>query len=226
MPERIDIRELTNPLTPIEHRQNILKGLISQIPYLGPIINEYLPNLRMDKLTTFVVQLSEELNALKGQIDEDYIKRDDVSFIVEKILKSALENYDESKLAALKNGLINSLIKKDIELERKDFYLNILNSLTPFHLRVLYLLYDTEKYLSENEITLSTNIMSSRLHYFREALPDMNESEIKLIVSDLISKGLIKDILITPLQSQKGVNAIRGFESDFGTEFMEFFKKQ
>lgn len=226
MPKEIDVRELTDPSTSVEHRQKILKGLISQIPAFGPIINEYLPDSRLNKLTSFVLQLKEELESLKEQIDEDYIRRDDITCIVEKSLKAVSETYNESKLTALKNGLINSLIDKDIEVDRKDFYINILNSLSPFHFRMLYLLYSPEQYLSENRITLSTNITSGRLYFFKEALPDMNEDEIKLIISDLISKGLITNMGLTGLQTQAGIDAIKGFDNSFGKKFMAFFSRK
>ena len=225
MTEKNDVKELTDPSTPLEHGQKILKGLISQIPGLGPIITEYMPNTRLKKLTGFVIQLKEELDALKDEIDDEYIKRDEISCLVEKTLKSVSETYDQSKLLALKNGLVNILTKKDIEMDRKEFYLNILNSLSPFHFRLLFLLYEPDKYVSENNITLSTTTTSGRMYFFKQALPDMSEDEIKLTIEDLISKGLVTNIGLTGLQSQTGINAIKGFENGFGKRFMDFFKK-
>ena len=224
MDEKIDVAKLTNPLTPVEHRQKILKGLIAQIPGLGPILNEYLPNSRLIKLTNIVLQLKEDLEKLKTRIDEEYISRDDVSCLVEKSLKSMSETYDDFKLLALKSGLINSLINKDIPVDRKEFYINILNSLSPFHFKLLYLIYDTENYLAEAQTTLLLDNESSPANFLKKALPDITTDEVNIIIADLKNKGLIRDMAIHGLRTERGVNSLKGFKNEFGNGFTDFFK--
>jgi NurA-like 5'-3' nuclease len=223
MQKEMNIKALIEETTPIEHRQKILKGLIAKLPVVGSIITEYLPNTRFKKMTEFLLQLDEELEKLEKSIDEKYVKREEIACIIENIFRAVNETYDKDKLVALKNGLINTLIRKDIEDDRKYFYLDLLNNLTPMHIRVLSLLYQTEEYIKQNSITLSTNATTSRLFFFREALPDITEKEIELITFDLKSKGLIQDIGLRGLQSQAGINALKGFESEFGKKFMEFW---
>lgn len=72
MKERIKPQDLIKTTTPIEHKQNIMKGLVSQIPVIGSILTEYLPNLRLEKIKRFAIQISEDLEELKEEIDKDY----------------------------------------------------------------------------------------------------------------------------------------------------------
>lgn len=121
--------------------------------------------------------------------------------------------------------MINTITKKDIIIDRKDLYLNTINQLTPFHFRILTLLYDTENFIRQNKITLSTNVTSGRMYFFKEALPDIEEHEIKLIMTDLNSKSLVQTISLNSLGSLNGIEALKGFETSFGREFMSFFKR-
>ena len=220
-----DIKDLTNASTPIEHRQKILRGLISGIPFgIGSILSEYLPNSKLEKMKTIISQLNDDLERLKDKIDGEYVKQDDVLCLIEKTFKTLYETYDSNKIAALKNGLVRVIADKTIEVDRKDFYINLLSSLTPFHFRVLSLTYNTEEYLKENKITLPENVSSGRIHFFKLALPDMNEEEIVLVYSDLVSKRLVQDISLGAGSSQSGANALKGLETKFGQEFMNFFK--
>lgn len=107
--------------------------------------------------------------------------------------------------------MINTITKKDIIIDRKDLYLNTINQLTPFHFRILTLLYDTENFIKQNEITLSTNVTSGRMHFFQEALPDIKEHEIKLLTNDLQSKGLIENISLNTFGGTNGIEALKGF---------------
>ena len=225
MAEEVDIKELTDPATPVEHRQKILRGLIGGIPGIGSIITEYLPDIRSKKMTEFIIQLSEELEELKDLLKEDYLKREDVISIVEKSFKSLYETYDVNKISALKNALIRTIIDTEIDVDRKDFYINLLNSLSPFHFRILNVFYNTEEYLKSKNITVSTNVTGGRSSFLQEALPSMTEDEIKLTISDLVSKGLAQNISLGALQSTSGTGALKGFETKFGREFMNFFSK-
>jgi len=221
--EKDQITGLTGDKKSIQHRQKIFKGLLTQIPVIGPILTEYIPDLRINKMGEFLAQLNDYFEGLKDKIDEEYVKREDVICIVEKMIKSVTESYDKNKIYALKNGLINTVINKGIEVDRKDLYLSILNSLTPFHLKVLFLLYETERFVLDNKIDLATNVTSGRIYFFKQTLPKMTEDEIRLIVSDLVTKRLILNIPLTALGTQTDIDALKGFETGFGKEFMNFF---
>ncbi len=220
------VPDISDRNTAVSHRQKIIKGLISAISFgIGPILSEYLPDAKLKKLESIIQQVNENLEQLEGQIDEDYIKRDEVLCLIEKTFRMISDTSDANKLMALKNALVRVMVDKNIEVDRKDFYINLLNDLTAFHFRMLSVMYDTDGYLKINNRTISDSMMGGRIDFFKEAIPDMNQEEISLVYDDLVAKRLVQSTSLGAMISASGVRALKGLETKFGQEFMNFFKQ-
>lgn len=125
---------------------NIVKAFVSFIPEFGGLLNSLLgdnmPNRKLERLKKIIINLSNDLKAYKGQVDENYIKSDEFCYIFEQTLKAIMENYQEEKIVSFKNILLKSLINptfEQSEQEEREYFISLLNRLTVLHVRKLHL---------------------------------------------------------------------------------------
>ena len=71
------------------------------------------------------------------KVDENIILTDEFAFIFEKCFRGAAENYQKEKLDSFRWILVNSAIGGNLEQEEKEYFLNIVNTLSVLHIRIL-----------------------------------------------------------------------------------------
>ena len=52
----------------------------------------------------------------------------------------------------------------------------------------------------------------------------MNDTEIIMVYQELVSKMLVQNVNLSADSSQNGIYALKGLDTNFGREFMSFFK--
>ena len=92
---------------------------------------------------------------LADQVDAEYIRTDDFAFMFEKCFRGAAENPQEEKITAFRGILVNSALRKDYSEEEKEYFVNLVNSLSALHIRILRFLHTPTPRLTNHSQSLS-----------------------------------------------------------------------
>lgn len=123
-----------------EHIVNILKAGLATTPFCGGIaslMSDYIPSSKFQRLEQFAKKIAEDLNTLQNQVDEAKIQTDEFAFLFENCFRGVAENYQNERLEAFRGILINSAIGVDLSEEEKEYFLNLVNTLSVLHIRML-----------------------------------------------------------------------------------------
>ena len=214
---------------PIDHIVNSIKALVNIWPYGGGIISslisDYIPKSREKKTIEFLSKVAEGLEALKDQIDKDYIKSSEFEYLFQKAWRAAIEQYQEEKIEGFRAILLNSAIGKQATVEEKELFISILNDLTGYHFQMLKLLQDPVNWSAQHGSPVKpASITISLIQIFKQCFPDWDEERIAIILDDLHTRKLIKissDRIHTMLTGG-GIEKLNSSLSSFGRRFIEY----
>lgn len=215
--------------TPIDHIVNSIKALVNAWPVGGGIvsslISDYIPKSREKKTTEFLSKVAEGLEALKDQIDKDYIKSSEFEYLFQKAWRAAIEQYQEDKIEGFRAILLNSAVGKQATAEERELFINILNDLTGYHFQMLKLLQDPVNWNAQHGSPVRpASITISLIQIFKQCFPDWDEERITIILDDLHTRKLIKissDRIHTMLTGG-GIEKLNSSLSSFGRRFIEY----
>lgn len=209
-----------------EHILNIFKAAAATVPYCGwiaSLMSDYIPSAKFKRLESFAKQLAEDIKNLGDKLDEKYIKSDEFAFIFEKCFRGAAENYQKEKLDAFLGIMLNSVLRKDAPEDEKEYFINLVNSLSVLHIRILTFISKPIEFLKENNIP-NEKIQGGFSQFMPIAIPDVDLEVIKSAFQDLYQSGLIntdKSIFSTMTSSQ-GLQLLGNRGAKLGNKFIEF----
>ena len=211
---------------PGEHIINVLKAGLATAPFCGGIaslISDYIPSSKMKRLEQFAERVAEDLNRLQDKVDENEILTDEFAFLFEKCFKGVAENYQYEKLEAFRNILVNSAIGTDLSADEKEFFLNLVTTLSVLHLRVLQFMAHPLKYLEIHGIA-AAQIQGGFSDFFRVVIPGVDLEVIKAAFGDLYQYGFINTdkIIFSTMTSSQGLALLGNRVSELGKRFVEF----
>lgn len=182
-----------------DYVDSVMETAIAAIPVLGP------PALRLFNLVIMPPlerRLNEWINAVAKKIME--LERDVSNFKIENLggnpmfitavmqaTQIALRNHQKEKLEALENAVVNSARGVDLEDDLQLLFLNLIDSLTLLHLRILSFLDDPRKYVDNK--TIEAFYSGNVLHILEKAFPELKDQRdlYTPILQDLFNRGLL-----------------------------------
>ncbi len=215
-----------NSSSPVEHILNILKAGLSTAPFCGGIaslMSDYIPSTKQKRIETFTELVASDLEKLQKKVDEKLIQTDDFAFIFEKCFRGVAENYQKEKLDSFRGILINSAVESNVKEEEKEYYLNLVNTLSALHIKILKFMAMPTEYL-ENEGIPQENIRGGFSDFFPVAIPGVNIEVIKSAFGDLHQYGFINTdkSIFTTMTSGQGLALLGGRVSVLGMQFIKF----
>ena len=209
-----------------EHIVNILKAGLATTPFCGGIaslISDYIPSSKFQRLEQFAKKIAEDLNTLQNQVDEAKIQTDEFAFLFENCFRGVAENYQNEKLEAFRGILINSAIGVNLSEDEKEYFLNLVNTLSVLHIRMLKFMANPIDYLRENNIA-TESIRGGFSQFFPIAIPGIALDVIESSFGDLHRYGLIstdKSIFHT-MTSGQGIDLLGNRVTQLGANFINF----
>jgi hypothetical protein len=209
-----------------EHILNILKAGLSAAPFTGAIaslLTDYIPSSRARRLEEFAEHIAEDLRSFEGRVNTEYIRSDDFAFMFEKCFRGVAENPQREKVQAFRGVLVNSVLRSDRSEEEKEYFLNLVNTLSALHIRILRFMHDPEGYLRAAGIP-PASIQGGFDQFFPVAIPGVRLDVIRSAFADLFRYGFINtdQSIFTTMTSAQGLHLLRGRVSDLGRRFMQF----
>lgn len=209
-----------------EHLLNIFKAAAATAPFCGGIaslMSDYIPSARFKRLEAFAQQITEDIRNLESKLDSKYIKTDHFAFVFERCFRGAAENYQKEKLDAFRAMILNSAIRKDASEDEKEYFINLVNSLSSLHIRILKFLTRPIDYLQENNISRE-KIQGGFSTFMPIAVPGVDLEVIKSAFHDLYQSGLIntdKSIFST-MTSGQGLQLLGNRGAKLGDKFIAY----
>lgn len=105
----------------------------------------------------------------------------------------AIRNHEEEKLLALKNAVINTALTPSPDEDIRLMFINFVDSLTPWHIKILKLLHNPTGVLIERDLAQPSWMSGSVLRLIQYAYPELKNHDdfLNQICRDLYNRGLI-----------------------------------
>ena len=129
------------------------KGITAMIPVLGGTLTSVWSDIeavqakrKFDRLEDFYINLKEELEEVKNQLEVSYISKPDFLDIFELTARYIVNERTEEKRVLFRNIFLNSLIKKDCSYDKTEKYLRILEQMNSLDLLLLRIFSNPARY--------------------------------------------------------------------------------
>jgi hypothetical protein len=144
----------------------------------------------MESVATGLIELEKEV---KGFSIASLSDNQMFLTIVSHATYVAIRNHEEEKLLALKNAVINTALTTSPDEDIRLMFINFVDSLTPWHLKILKLLHDSIGVLTERGLGQPSWPSGSVLRLIKYAYPELGNRDdfSNQICRDLYNRGLI-----------------------------------
>lgn len=215
-------------ISPTEHIQNVIKAGLATAPFCGGIaslMNDYIPSSKHNRLERFAKKIASDLETLQQQIKEQNILTDEFAYTFEKCFRGAAEHYQREKLDAFRGILVNSALGSKLPAEEKDYFLNLVGTLSALHICILKFMASPLNYLRENGIP-QEKIRGGFSQFFPTAIAGVHIEVIKSAYGDLYHYGFFNTDkqIFTTMTSGQGLDLLENGErvTDLGKRFIAF----
>lgn len=141
-----------------------------------------------------MLKIAESLEELQDKVDGFDVHKlcENELFIsvLNRASQLALSNHQEEKIFALKNAVMNTALNIPIDENEKMMFLNMIDVMTPWHLKIIFYFDNPKERFKEISINPMENMIGSPLLPLQEFYPELKSRNdfINLIVSDLYNK--------------------------------------
>jgi hypothetical protein len=205
----------------------VVKAALSVIPYAGGPAAELFQSVIVPpfqkRQLEWMEDLAERIEKLESKTGISPAElRDNPAFIDAALTagQSAVRTSNREKREALRNAVINSVLKNAPPPDMQQLYLSILDSLSPWHIRLLYLFRDPVTWFRRAGRPFPDVGMGSLRYLVQAAYPETQAVAIQDVWSDLYSRGLVNTQELAGTMSGSGLTSVR--TTPLGGAIVEF----
>lgn len=187
--------------TPGDALYTVVDTAVSLIPGIGGLVSEIFHNVLQAPIEkrkeAWRLRIAQNIDDLTNKIegfDIVQLSQNDIFIsVLNRASQLAISNHQEEKLIALNNAIMNTALNIDIDENEQMLFLNIIDSLTPWHIKIMqYLEHPRSNF--ENAGLQYTKKMKSTVTFIQQYYPELKDKNefVKTILKDLYTKGLIE----------------------------------
>ncbi len=205
---------------------------VGSIPIVGAAATELLNLLITPPLEKrrreWMESIGEALRALEqdGRVRLEDLQTND-AFIdtVMHASQAAIRNSQQEKIEALRNAVLNAALPNPPEESIQQIFLNLVDTFTVWHLRILRLFDEPKRWFTENGRQPPQFPGGSLSVVLIAAFPELHGRRYfnDLIVKDLYSTGLLNVDSLYAIMS--GGGSMAGRSTDLGKQFLNFITR-
>ncbi len=208
----------------------VAKAGLSAIPVAGGPAAEFFAAIitppivkRRDK---WIESLGKDIAALQEKIEEfnieDLQNNDQFITAVMHATNTASKNHDQEKLEALRNAILNVALKVEPDEDLQIIFLNYIDELTRWHLRILSFFSSPSEWYKRHDIKRKEYVMGGPSNALEDAFQELrgNRGFYDQLIKDLYSRGLFTIESLHVGMSPQGIYASR--TSETGDRFIKF----
>lgn len=197
------------------------------IPGLNTILDEFLPNWKIERLNAFLIDVADSIKKLEGKFNQQESKTVEYGLLLEHVAKQVTQTPSKAKLNAYRAILLNTCIPSPSnELERA-YFLDFLNRLQEIHIILLSLFRDQYAFGKAHSSMPPTNMMTSCLRdtvssYLKPlSIPD---ELMQVAIHDLDTMGILPGLhqSLNTMMTASGAKELSSRLKDFGRRFADF----
>jgi len=211
-----------------DHVVNVIKATVSGIPVVGgpvaSLMSDYIPNSRVERLEQFAKDLADDMTRVHDKLNVDYVRTDEYAFLVTRVFEDVARDYQEDKLRAYRNILVNGL-RFDVRASIQEAYLNRVENLTPLHLQLLSCFVSDEDNAKKlPDATQSYGSSGSIRNTLQILLPDFPRDQLAACAHDLDIQGITGNLAssLTTMMTAHGAQELANRLTPFGRGFVDF----
>lgn len=211
-----------------DYAHAIARAGLSTIPVVGGAIKEFFNTIIVPPLQKHLIEwiesLERELKKLEETVEgfkiENLNKNSVFATKFSYALQIAIRNHRIEKLNALRNAVLNTALspKTDPEEALQHMFLNFVDVLTPWHLKILKFFDDPHDWVEKNKIDITSIYMDTVSNLLKRAFPELRKDFYTQICQDLFDRGLITT-------DKTGINTLMKKESILAKRITEMGKK-
>lgn len=208
-----------------DRAHTVVSAVASMVPGGSEIFNAVFTKPIEKRRDKIIVDLSHMLETLKekGVSIEELQNNDRFVSAVLYVSSIAMRNHSDEKRRALLNAITNIAINPSIDETKERMFLNYIDELTDWHLKILWYFENPRQRFEEKGVTVTGGIVSSVHVFFYQYYDktDISEELLKIICSELDAKGLTQvSSSLHGNMSEDG--ALTDRVTPFGREFIKF----
>lgn len=207
----------------------VAKAILGSVPIIGAAASELLqlivtPPLerRRDKWMAEVGQRLKELEE-KQIVNLENLATDELFIdVVLKTTQLALLTSQQDKIEYFKNAVLNAAVDENFEISEAEMFLKLISDFTVWHIRILKLFDDPEKWFKINDKTIPNYLSGSLSAILDIAYPELKSKRefTELIWGDLSRAGLHNSGALHVSMSSSGLMQQR--TTNLGQDFLSF----
>jgi hypothetical protein len=124
-----------------DHVTNVVKAALNAVPGFGgtlaSLVADYIPSSRAARLEQFSKDVAEALSKLTAEIQAERIRTDQFAYLLTRVYTNVAKEYQEEKLRAFRNVLVNGLVQEVADIEQERF-LSWVEQMTTLQLYILH----------------------------------------------------------------------------------------
>jgi len=223
-------KDLKNTAGDVVH--TVVKAGIGSIPIVGAVASELFDMVltapvekrKEEWLVKIFYTLQELQEKVEGFKIEKLSENERFISIMTRASQLAIMNHQEEKLTALCNAIVNSALNISIGENEQMMFLNMVDTFTPWHLKLIYYLDNPIKRFEESKINrpefMYGGITDGLYAYYSEL--KSNDELVNIIFKELYNYGIIGISTIGGTMSNDAIYAPR--LTDFGKRFLDFIQ--
>lgn len=216
-----------------DYLYSTVKAGLSSIPLAGSVVGEFFSMIVSQPISKrrdeWLIRIKNELEELQSRFngfDVNNLCNNEVFItVLMQASQIAIRNHQEEKLTALKNAVLNSAIEISIDENVQLMYVNYIDELTPWHIKILGFFKNPTEWFNKNNQSLPNIYMGAPSHILEEAFSELKSRRefYDLIIKDLHDKGLLNTESMHTMMTANGVFASR--TTNLGMEFIKYISE-
>jgi hypothetical protein len=216
--------------TPVETAVEVGAIVLEAVPYVGGVLSStaafFLEKRKNERLNRFLVDLAEDLQSVKDQINQEFAETEGLQDLTEDILSKAAETRQEGKLDALQAIYLNTVLSEHPNYDETAEIAALVFGWQSRHVILLRILSDPRA--ADEQMGgvvgegggLTTNISQ----ILRKLLPQWDDDEIERTWQDLYDQRIHRTSGTMTMMTDIGIRQLENRLTDFGNKVAGFLR--
>ncbi len=213
-----DDEKLIPASTPAETALDVASFVGSAVPWIGGPVGNVLGGISTGRKIARVREVLEglvtDLTQFKSDASEQYVKTEDFEELLEHALRKAADERHEEKRQIYRSFLSQAIKSPGEPYDEQIRFLNTLEQLQPDHLKIIRAFAQQPK--------SDPGMMGSPLQTLRQRLPEMDETRIEDLVSQLNDMRVTGQTSLKTMMTGSGAENLQLSITQYGQRFLKF----
>jgi len=204
--------------TKIERTLDVTAVVTSIVPWLGGPVSQVLSGIslgrKMDRVKEVLDGLASDLQDLRSEVSENYVRTDEFQELLERTLRSAAEERNENKRRIYRAFLAGTIRSPGEPYDEQLRFLRTLLDFQADHIRVLQAIMQAPEQ--------NSGIAGSQIQTLSRRLPDIPRERIHELIVQLNDMRITNLMSLNTMVTAHGAADLRHGVTSYGKRFITY----